>query len=378
MLYLDHAATSFPKAPGVAEEAARFLREDAGNAGRGGHALARRAADAVERARGELARLLGVGDAQRLALLPGCTAALNTALRATLRPGQRVVIGPEAHNAVLRPLHLLAAERGVIVEEVACDDLLRWDLEDLERRLRAAPTAAVVVTHGSNVTGAVQDLPQVVALARAAGARVVVDAAQTAGAVPLDLDALGADLVAFSGHKGLLGPTGIGGLVVAADLAVPPLVVGGTGTASEREAPPAELPGALEAGTANSLACAATATAARWVREQTPAALHARAAAAGARLREGLAEVPGVRLHAAAGPDDLPVVSFTVEGWDVHELATALDAAGACVRAGLHCAPRAHRRLGTAPGGTLRASAGPLLEEDAAARFGTLVAALVS
>ncbi len=375
-LYLDHAATSFPKAPGVAEEAARFLREDAGSAGRGGHALARRAGDAVERARVALARLLGAGDARRLALLPGCTAALNVALRGVLAPGARVLIGPEAHNAVLRPLWLLARERDVRVEEVASDDALRWDLDDLERRLAAAPCALVAVAHGSNVTGAVQDVAAIVARARAAGARVLVDAAQTAGALPLALDALDADLVAFSGHKGLHGPTGIGGLWVRRDLELPPLIAGGTGTASEREEPPRELPGALEPGTADALACAALAVAARWVREETPAALHERAAALGTALREGLGALPNVRTYGGGAPGELPIVSFTAAGWEPEELAACLDGAGACVRAGLHCAPRAHRRLGTAPGGAVRASVGPLTAPEAVSRFVELVGEL--
>jgi len=367
LVYLDHAATSFPKAPGVPDEAARFLREDAGNAGRGVYGLARRAADAVEGGRLATARLLGVGDAARLALVPGATAALNQALWGLLEPGERVLVGPEAHNSVLRPLARLARERKLTVEEVAADDALRWDLADLERRLAAGPAALVCVSHGSNVTGAVQDLAAIARLAGGAGARVLVDAAQTAGALPLDLDALGVDLVAFSGHKALLGPTGIGGLFVRAGVAPRPLLLGGTGTASDSEEPPVELPTALEPGTPNSCAAAALAVAVAHVAGETPAAIHARTAALGARLRAGLAELPGVELFAADGPDDLPVVAFRVAGWDPAELAVLLDAsAGVAVRPGLHCAPRAHRRLGTlAGGGTLRASVGPFLDEAA-------------
>ncbi len=176
--------------------------------------MAQRAADALERARLGLARLLGVGDARRIALQSGATTALNVALRGSLRPGQRVLVGAAAHNSVLRPLAVLARERGVIVEEVACDDALRWDLADLERQL-AAPTALVALSHASNVTGAVQDLGAIGELCRRAGARLLVDAAQTVGALPLDLSATPVDLLAFSGHKGLLGPTGSGGLYVA-------------------------------------------------------------------------------------------------------------------------------------------------------------------
>ncbi|MGE0712879.1 MAG: aminotransferase class V-fold PLP-dependent enzyme [Planctomycetota bacterium] len=374
MHYFDHAATSFPKAPGVAAEAARFLDEDAGNAGRGGHALAQRAADALERARLALARLLGVADASRIALQSGTTAALNVALRGLLVPGDRVLLGPEAHNSVLRPLAVLARERGVVREEVAADEVLRWDLADLEARLRAGPAALVVVSHGSNVTGAVQDLPAISSLCRAAGARLLVDAAQTVGALPLDLGETPVDLLAFSGHKGLLGPTGTGGLYVAPGHELEPQVVGGTGSRSEDEEPPRELPGALEAGTPNAFAFAALGAALRWIEQQTPAALHARSAALGARLRAGVRALPGVTLHAAEGEHDLAVISFVVAGWEPQELALALDAAaGICVRAGLHCAPRAHRRLGTLPRGTVRASLGPGLgEEDVEVFLATL------
>lgn len=377
MIYLDHPATSFPKAPGVAAEAARFLSEDAGNAGRGGHALARRAADALERARLGLARLLGVEDAARLSLQSGATLALNVALRGALRPGDRVLVGAAAHNSVLRPLAQLAPGLGLRIEEVACDDLLRWDLSDLEARLQAEPAAWVALSHGSNVTGVVQDLGGIGALCRAAGARLLVDAAQTVGAIPLDLSQTSVDLLAFSGHKGLLGPTGCGGLYVAPGLDLAPLITGGTGTRSEEEAPPRELPGALEPGTPNALAFAALLPALRWIEAQGgPAALHARAQLLAARFAEGLRGLPGVRVIAAG---DLPLVSFTVEGWDPGELAMGLETAGeVALRAGLHCAPRAHRRLGTLPRGTLRAGFGPFVGEveveGALAALGALLA----
>lgn len=364
MIYLDHPATSFPKAPGVAEEAARFLREDAGNAGRGGHALARRAADALERARLALGRLLSVEDSSRLTLQPSATVALNQALAGLLQPGQRVLIGAAAHNSVLRPLALLREARDLRIEEVACDDLLRWDLADLEAKLRAGPCAAVVVSHGSNVTGAVQDLEAIVALCRERGARLVVDAAQTLGAIPLA--ATSADLIAFSGHKGLLGPTGCGGLYIGAGIELSPTLVGGTGTRSEDERPPRELPGAFEAGTPNAMAYAALLPALRWIQsEGGPAALHARIAPLAQRMREGLVALKGVSVFAAGEAPDLAVVSFVVEGWEPGELGMALEAAGGlALRAGLHCAPRAHRRLGTAPRGTLRAGLGPASTDD--------------
>lgn len=378
MIYLDHPATSFPKAPGVAEEAARFLREDAGNAGRGGHALARRAADALERARLKLATLLGIPEASRLCLQPGATLALNQGLRGLLREGERVLVGAGAHNSVLRPLEMLRRERGIVVEEVACSDVLRWDLSDLELRLHRGPVAAVVLSHASNVTGAVQDLAQISALTRGAGAKLVVDAAQSVGSITVD--ATLCDLLAFSGHKGLLAPTGSGGLYVDADLELAPTIVGGTGARSESETPPLDLPGALEAGTPNAMAFAALLPALRWIEAQGgPDALHARTMPLYAMLRAGLESLPGVKLYSGGEEQDLPVLSLTVAGWEPGELSMALEAAGGlALRAGLHCAPRAHRRLGTLEGGTLRAGLGPTSTEAtveaALAAFGAILA----
>jgi selenocysteine lyase/cysteine desulfurase len=363
VIYLDHAATSFPKAPGVAREAARFLEEDAGNAGRGGHVLARRAADALERTRLLLARLLQVEDASRLCLQPSATVALNQGLRGLLEPGDRVLVGAAAHNSVLRPLRVMREERQLRVDEVRCSDVLRWDLGDLEAQLRDGRTAAVVVSHGSNVTGAVQDLVAIRALCSEHGARLVVDGAQTAGA--LDLDARLCDVLAFSGHKGLLGPTGTGGLYLAPGLELRPTLVGGTGANSEEEVPPLALPAAFEAGTPNAMGFAALAPALEWIVQQGgPAALHERTLPLAQQLRAGLRALPGVTLHAADQAGDSAVSSFVVEGWEPGELSMALEAAGGlCLRAGLHCAPRAHRRLGTLPRGTLRASLGPVTTE---------------
>ncbi|MEZ6188875.1 MAG: aminotransferase class V-fold PLP-dependent enzyme [Planctomycetota bacterium] len=357
-LYLDHAATSYPKAPGVAQAAARFLEAPAGNAGRGVHAEATRAADALAHARRGLAELVGARP-ERMALVPGATFALNALLQGSLTAGERVIVGPEAHTSVLRPLRLVGCE----VVEVASDDLLRWDLEDL-RRLLGEPTRAVVVSHGSNVTGVVQDLAAIVELAHAVGTRVFVDGAQTVGALPLDVEALELDALAFSGHKGLLGPTGTGGLYLRDGLELRPWISGGSGSKSHDEAPPRAFPDALEVGTKNAWAFATLVPALEWIAAQTPAALHARAAELGAALRAGLQQLPGVTLHAGAADHDLAVVSFTAAGWRPPELAVTLDALGVALRAGLHCAPRAHRRLGTLPDGTLRVSAGPFTRPD--------------
>lgn len=241
--------------------------------------------------------------------------------------------------------------------EVAADDVLRWDLGDLDRLLAEAPTAVVCVTHGSNVTGAVQALgrwsPGRTPPARGSWSTPP----RPPGRSPSPWTPWAPTRSPSRGTRAAR-PDRDRRAGAGAGVAVPPLIVGGTGTVSEREDPPLDLPVALEAGTANALACAGLAVAVRWIEEQGVAALHARAAAVGQRLRQALAALPGVRLHAADGPDDLPIALVQVAGWDPHELATALDA-GVATRAGLHCAPRAHRRLGTAPEGRSGSASAP-------------------
>jgi selenocysteine lyase/cysteine desulfurase len=274
-------------------------------------------------------------------------------------------------------LHVLKRERGIVVDEVRTDDALCWDLDDLDAKLREGANL-VVISHASNVTGAVQELDPILSRVHGAGARLLLDAAQTVGAVPIDVDGQGIDLLAFSGHKALLGPTGTGGLYVRPGLAIRPLLTGGTGSASEDEEPPTELPGGLETGTANAVGFAALAVAVDWIRESGVAATRAHGVELRQALVLGAQGVPGLTPFSGGRPTDLATLSFVVDGWDPQELAMVLDGLGVAVRAGLHCAPRSHRRLGTSPAGTVRASCGPFLSAEDVAEFWERVRAVCS
>ncbi len=411
-IYLDNAATSWPKPPEVIEALRDFLENSGGNPGRSGHRLSLAAGRAVAEARLGMARLLGIRDEMRVVFLHNATAALNLALAGYLRPGDRVAVDDRAHNAAMRPLAALAAE-GVLVEEAprarSGDTGARGPaggrarggrisavprdpglLEDFLRgrtcsgTASAKPARVLVVTHGSNVDGDLADLPDLAAAARTAGTLLVVDAAQTAGAFPIDADALGNCVVAFTGHKALLGPTGTGGLVFSPDVDVEafrPLLRGGTGSRSESEEQPGFLPDRFESGTPNGVGLAGLAAALRLIapggdpERLEPGSVRDRGereAALAERLASALERIPGIRVYAPApGAPRAGTLSFTVGGVLVSDLALALeDEAGVLCRVGLHCAPRAHRSLGTFPEGTVRFAPGASTSEadcDAAA-----------
>lgn len=359
MIYLDNAATSYPKPPDVATAIAGFLAGKAGNPGRSGHRLALAAHGVVADTRRLLAVLLGAGDPARLVFTLNATDALNLALHGLLRPGDRVVTTSMEHNAVARPLAALA-ESGVRVDRVRCARDGSLDPADLERELRLAPTRLVAMTHASNVCGTVLPVVEAADLAHRHGALILVDAAQTAGVLPIDVTAQGIDLLAVPGHKGLLGPTGTGALYVAPGVELRPIRQGGTGSRSEQLRQPDELPDRLEAGTLNTVGIAGLGAAVRSLGEDGLARVRAHEQALTARLLAGLAEIPGVRVY---GPGDaarqVAVVSVTVDGWDPLDLGAALDTSfGIAVRSGLHCAPLAHRTLGTYPQGTVRLAPG--------------------
>jgi cysteine desulfurase family protein len=363
-VYMDHAATSFPKAPGVAESMVRCLQSAAGNPGRGGHRLSVAALRVVEGARQSVADLLG-GDPDRTLLGPGATYWLNVVLRGRLRRGDCVVTSALEHNAVMRPLRELEARRGVRVVVVpgAREDGVPT-VDEVAQACRRNRADLVVLTHASNVTGAV--LPVEEAARAVAPVPTVVDAAQTAGALAIDFDGSGVAALVCSGHKGLLGPPGIGVLMLAEGFEVEEMVRGGTGSRSESEQMPTWLPDRLEAGTPNVVGAAGLAAACAWWREQAPPALHRHTAARGALLAERLQEIPGVDCPGLREDQErVPVLSVTVRGLDNGELATWLDRErGIMVRAGLHCAPAAHRRLGTYPDGTLRVAIGPFIVDE--------------
>ncbi len=360
-IYLDNAATSFPKPDVVYAAVEDYHRRLGASAGRGAYGSAVAAADIVRRCRLNLARLFNAEGPDRFAFGLNGTDALNTAIHGLLRSGDHVVTTAAEHNSVLRPLRT-QAERSVTVTVVECDVAGRVSADAVRAALRQE-TRLVAITHASNVTGAIQPIAAITAAAKSAGALVLLDAAQTAGHVPIDLSALPVDLMAAPGHKGLLGPLGTGLLYVRPGIeeSIAALRQGGTGTSSELDRHPAGMPERLEAGSLNLPGLAGLEASTRWLIETGVDSIRRPEEELTGRLLDELESLRGVTIHGPrANAERVGVVSITVEGWEPHDLAAVLDAEfGIEVRAGLHCAPLIHHRLGTADaGGTLRLSIG--------------------
>lgn len=360
-IYLNHAATSFPKPREVVEAVMAWFEQPPVDAARGGDA----GRDPVEPCRKELALLLGVADPMRIVLLPSSTHALNLVIGGLVGRGSHVVTSVLEHNSVLRPLAHRERDLGVEVTHLEPDPEGLIRPPDLARALRPA-TALVALTWASNVTGGLQPVEDFARVAAAAGVPLLLDASQAAGAVEIHHRHLpGRVFVAFSGHKGLCGPPGVGGLVLP-DADLPQTVVGGTGLRSESLLHPPELPLRHEAGTPNLPGLAGLLAGARLVREVGVEAIGAHRAALTRRLRQGLASVPGVRLVPLAGDDGrIGIVSFTLRGWAPDALGYVLrESFGIEVRSGLHCAPMADEALGGDGRGSVRASVGWSTTED--------------
>jgi cysteine desulfurase family protein len=361
MIYLDNAATSWPKPESVLEATSRCLRDVGASSGRSAHRWAQQAERIRLDAREAVAELFGVSDPMRVVFTLNATTAINIVLFGLLRAGDDVVTSDMEHNAVARPLHALA-ERGVSVSVVPCGLDGALDAGAVEQHLRPN-TRLVVINHASNVCGTVQPVREIAARLRPRGIPMLVDAAQTGGCWPVDLATDGIDLLAFSGHKGLLGPTGVGGLAIADGFDVgflPPLVYGGTGSRSDEEIQPDVLPDKYEAGTPNLVGLAGLAASVRYVLGRGVREIREHEQRVTRRLLNGLAEIPGLRVFGAGDHErQTAVVAFTTEACSVSDAASRLDEDfGILCRAGLHCAPHAHRTLGTFPHGAIRFSAG--------------------
>ena len=359
MIYLDNAATTMHK-PQTVIDAVTQAMCSLGNAGRGATSGALDAARTIHGCRAKLARLLGCPRADHVCFTPNSTAALNTVINGVVRPGDRVVTTVLEHNSVLRPLNRLAAEQGVTVEHAGCDTNGVLDYDELER-LVTPGTRAVVVTHASNVTGNAVDIARVAALAHAAGALVIVDASQSAGTAHIDMRAMGLDVVCFTGHKGLMGPQGTGGLAVAEDVDVAPWAMGGTGVHSFDTLQPMEWPTRLEAGTLNGHGIAGLSAGLDFIEAQggvEAIAAHERSLAE--RFLAGVREIPGIALYGAFDqPVRSAIVSLNVGDIDSAEISDALmQGWGIATRPGAHCAPLMHRALGTERQGVVRFSFG--------------------
>lgn len=359
MVYLDNAATSFPKPECVYQAIDQFNRQVGANPGRSGHGAARVAGKIVAETRELLARLFHVANPNQIVFTANATEALNLGLKGMLKTGDHVVTTATDHNSVLRPLRSLEDSEGVQVSRVPCDNAGCVSPADVQAALRP-DTRLVCMTHASNVTGAIHDVAAVSEIAHSHGALLMVDVAQTAGCVPIDVQAMGVDLLAFTGHKGLLGPQGTGGLYIRPGLELRPLREGGTGSESSSDRQPARMPDRYEGGTPNTPGLAGLGAAARFILDTGIDRIAAHEQELAAYLLAQLSAIQGVQIYGPpAGLRRTGVVSFTLNGLPPLNLAHLLDSAfGIATRSGLHCAPLIHPSLGTSATGTVRASIG--------------------
>ncbi len=357
-IYLDNAATSFPKPEAVYRAVMHAMREIGASPGRGGHRRSLEAGRLLFQARETIASLFSIDDSSRIIFTHSATEALNVALRGILQPGDHVITTSMEHNSLLRPLHALRRQ-GVNLTIVTAGADGRVDPDAVRAALRPT-TRMLAVGHVSNVSGTIQPVDLLAAVAREAGALFLLDAAQSAGSEPIDVRKSGIDLLAVPGHKGLFGPQGTGFLYAAPTVPLRPFLAGGTGSSSASEEQPDTMPDGFEAGTHNIPGIAGLKAGVEFVLAQGVAAIGAQERMLTDLAAQRLAMIPGVTLH---GPSDPVlrggVLSFTMAGIDPSALAFMLDRDfDIAVRAGLQCAPQAHRTLGTFPGGTLRISPG--------------------
>ena len=366
-IYLDQAATSFPKAPGTADAVYRYMTGCGCNVSRGSYAGAYSAEELVYDTRVQLCRLFGAesaaADPKNVVFTKNVTESLNILVKGLLRPGDHVLVSSMEHNAVMRPLVQLE-KQGIRFTRVPCAEDGSMETADVESRIEKT-TKAVIMLHASNVCGTVLPAAEVGNVCRSHGIRFILDTAQTAGILPIDMEETGADAIAFTGHKGLLGPQGTGGFLVRDELAVElePLITGGTGSISHTEEVPEFLPDRFEAGTLNLPGIAGLNAALNWLLSQPEGSILAHELKLTERFLQGMEEAEEAGLIRIIGKRGMEgrtgVVSIVPTQMDPAELSYQLDERyGIATRVGLHCAPSAHRTLGTWPGGTVRFSFG--------------------
>lgn len=361
MIYLDNAATSFPKPEETISAVHAFLTRGGGNPGRGGHPLSIEAARLIFEAREKLTRFIHGKHSERLIFTQNGTESLNLALMGLLREKDHVVTTALEHNSVMRPLDFLRKTRNVEVTVVPCSPLGELDMKKLKRARRRG-TRAVIVNHGSNVVGTVQPLREI---RDAIGETLfIVDACQTIGNIPIDVEADGIDMLCFSCHKALFGIQGLGGLALREGIELTPLKFGGTGSRSESTEQPEALPDRYESGTPNTPAIAGLLGGLGFIEKIGQGEIAGKKRASTRRIAEGLYRMGRVRVYGEPLKDGcLPIVLMNVEGVEPSEVGYACNRAEICVRVGLHCSPLAHRTIGTFPGGGLRISPGYFTED---------------
>lgn len=393
MIYLDNAATSFPKAPGVAEAAAKFIQHDAANPGRAGHRMAVAAEAMIDRVRLKLARLVNAPTHERMVFTLNGTDALNIAIKGVINEcvtanGNKphVITSVLEHNSVSRPLQAMFEAGKIVLTRVDCDDTGLIDPAGVKAAITSA-TKLIVLTHASNVIGTIQDAAAFGTIAREAGVLFCLDAAQTIGVVPIDVQAMQIDLLAFPGHKSLLGPTGTGGLYVGTRVPEPsekvdcstgrlvPFREGGTGGDSATPTQPALYPYYLEGGTPNTIGIAGLEAGLDYLAKQNIADTLAHEQSLVQQIIDFVAADDRYTLYGSTDAKTrVGTVTFNVNGMDAPDIGSILDDSfDIAIRPGLHCAPYAHQRFGTFPTGSIRVSPGAFTTGD---EVSTLIDAL--
>jgi len=364
-VYLDTAATSRKKPECVYRAMDHFMREIGSSPGRSVHQPGIQASRIVADTRMKLARLLGVDDSAQVVFTLNCTEALNLAIKGILKTGAHVITTGVEHNSVMRPLLALKQERDITVTRAKADVRGMTDPDDLKNCIRPG-TALIVMTHASNVTGAIQPIEECVRIAKEHGIPFLLDAAQTTGSIPIDLGRLPIDMMAVSAHKSLMGPQGVGALYIGKDISLTPLKQGGTGSSSSEETQPETLPDKYESGTPNSPGIAGLGAALDFLESETIGKVRKSIREKGDMILKTLKEMDNIVIY---GPGDMKynigIFSFRVKGRDHAEVASELEKKyGIMTRVGLQCAPSAHKIIGTFPEGTVRVGVGYFTTTD--------------
>lgn len=355
MIYLDNAATTLHKPEGVAEAMITALTS-MGNSGRGAHEATLDASRMIYGTREKLAELFHISDPMRIAFTCNATESLNIAIQGILQPGDHVITSVCEHNSVLRPVYRMA-KRGVTYNMLPADKKGVIQYDQLTSLLKKE-TKAIVITHASNLTGNVTDLKKVSDFAKKNGLLLIVDASQTAGCIPIDVQELGIDVLCFTGHKGLMGPQGTGGIYVREGIKIAPLKVGGSGVKSFDKEHPDTMPTALEAGTLNGPGIAGLGASVSWLLKQGVEKIHEKDLALSRRFLKGIAEIPDITIYGDMDSQmRTAIVSLNLGDVDSAEMSDWLwEDYGIAVRAGAHCAPLMHKALGTEQQGAVRFS----------------------
>lgn len=356
--YMDNAATSYPKPESVYEAVDHFNRYMGGNPGRGSNQQSIRAGSMILETRELLAKLFHIEDSGNIAFTSNITESLNIGLKGFLQPGDHIITSSMEHNAVARPLFQLQRQ-GIEWTQAACAPDGSLDPEEVRKAIKKN-TRMICILHASNLTGTIMPIREIGNIAQAAGLTFMVDAAQTAGVLPIDVAADKIHILAFTGHKGLLGPQGTGGIYIAPDVKIRPLKEGGTGSLSEYLEQPDLMPDLLESGTLNSPGIAGLGAGVKFIFDQGIERIRSHEQNLTKQLIDGLGQIKGIKTY---GPNDsrkqTAVVSLNLEGMDCGELSSSLDYEfGIITRSGLHCTPLAHQTIGTLQSGSCRLSPG--------------------